>query len=472
MTGGPEIRFLVNLRAETSNEDFRKRVRPYGWLLPPAFASTRTTAYAQAEARRGVPVVADNGLFDDLARIAVQHDATAAPVRGQLERLWTQVGGPPIRGEVPTVLRDAARDVAATVEIQTGVLRDAHLQRSRDLVMLGLTAYVGAEDPGPGVWLRLGIGPEGMGLQAKDWRKIGRRLAAASTKDLDLTPPGMGYLPVASPQDEFSGRILGDEFARAGLQEVAIGFGALVSDGRFGTRVVINNRAVSLPGKLPMSYVGSIITLKAFLDAYRERAGHFPARLHLLGLGAPILIGLSALLCRSVPLVTIDATSPIRAAASGILYSNRPTLLKLDPDRVAAKILADRRRAGWTCPCGSCTAFHQQFPQDADSARRAWADTGFSGNFAHHLVEGEPLGDALPLLARSLPGGARARLARSARLGHNHWSLTRLCDDLTQHLRAGTFETYFRGVVDIYLKSASPSYAEAIRWAYGHATAP
>lgn len=469
MTESPEFRFLVNLRAETATAEFRDRVRPYGWLLPPAYSSAATLAYAKAEAKRGVLVLADNGLFDDLSRIATDLDADAAPVRAVLERLRDQVGGPPTRSEVPGPLRTAARDLAELVDTQTAPLRDGHGPRSASLAALGSTAFVGAEDPGPGVWVRLGIGPEGLGLLADEWRALGRRIARAAVADKGDIPAGIGYLAVASPLDEASARFFGGEFGRAGLRDMAIGFGALMADRRFGSRVVVNHRALPLPGNLPASYIGGVVVLRAFLDAYRRRAGGPPNRLHLLGLGSPIMIGLAALICRDVPLVTVDATSPIRDASFGTLYSNRPTLLKLNPNQVAAKILSDRRRAGWTCTCGSCRAFHAQFPQDVVAARREWQRLGSPTDLALHLVEGTVIGDSLPLLALSRTGGSRGPSARSTRLGHNHWSLTRLCADLTWHLGNRTLEAYMVEVIEAYTKSASPVYADAVRWAQKHA---
>lgn len=463
--------FLVNLRAETATPEFRGWVRPHGWLLPPAYASAATIAYARSQAQRGTPVLADNGLFDDLTRIAADFDATAAPVRTLLDRLRDDVSGPLTRDEVPTSLRAAARDVATLIEGQTGPLRDDHATRSAGLAAMGLTAFVGAEDPGPGVWTRVGIGPDGVGLVAREWRVLARRVARAALVDLATVPAAMSYLPVASPLDEASARLLGDEFAKAGLDEIAIGFGALMAERRFATRVVIGHHAVALPQRMPMSYVGGTVVLRSFVDGYTQRAGRAPARLHLLGLGAPIMIGLAGLICRDIPLTTLDATSPIRDASFGTLYSDRPTLLKLDPNKVAARVLADRRTRGWSCPCGACHAFHAQFPQDIDDARREWQRLGRPQDLGLHLVEGETLGDSLPLLALSRTGSPRGPAARRARLGHNHWALTRLCDDLNRHLRQGTLESHLDTVVEAYTRSASPAYAEAVRWAHQHARA-
>lgn len=471
VVGQPEIRFLVNLRTETATAEFRDRVRPHGWLFPPAYSTAATLAYARDQARRGVPVLADNGLFDDLSRIAQDHEAAAAPVRAVLENLRDQVGGPPTRGEVPAPLRAAARDVATLVENETGPLRDSHATRSADLAAMGLTAFVGAEDPSPGVWGRLGIGPEGVGLLAQEWRSVASTVSRAAVQDRAATPAATGYLPVASPLDEASGSYFGDEFAKAQITEMAIGFGVLMVEQRFTNRVVINHRAVDLPRSLPSSYITAVVTLRAFLDAYTQRAGQPPQRLHLLGLGAPIMIALAARICRDVPMVTLDATSPIRDASFGTLYSTRPTLLRMNPTKVAAAVVADGRRTGWSCPCGSCRSFHDQFPQDADAARAAWARLGKPADLTLHLVEGEELGDALPLLSVNRTGSPRGPAARQTRLGHNHWSLTRLCADLTDHLGAGTIDTQVTEIVETYSQSAQPVYVDAVKWAHQHATA-
>jgi len=463
-----EIRFLVNLRNETATQAFRDGVRPYGWLLPPAFATRTTKTYARQQAEKGSYVLADNGLFDDLARIAQEFDGEALPIRSKIKVIRDQVGGSPSRSEIPDSLMFAARDIADLSEVQIKPLRDSHSERAINLSQLGLTAFVGAEDSGPGVWLRLGIGPEGLGFLSKDWRRIGRGIAKAAAKDKRVIPADMGYFPVASPIDEASGKYFGDEFAKENLDEVAIAFGALVRERRFSSRIIINQRAVLLPRNLPGSYVKSIVTLKAFLDSYKRRSGDPPKGLHLLGLGSPILIGLAALLCKDTSEITLDATSPIRDASRGILYSGRPTLLKLNPNSVAMKILTDRRRNGWPCKCRFCRSFHETFPQNAVAAREAWNDIGSPEDLRLHLTEGEPLGDALPLLSLSRSGGQRGKEARKTRIGHNHWALTKLCSDLTRHLQNRTIENYMEDIIQKYNESASPVYAAAVRWAYDY----
>lgn len=465
-----EIRFLTNLRGETATRDFTRRVRPHGWLLPPAYASAGTISYAQDQVRRGVSVLADNGLFDDLSRIARVLEPAAVEVGTALDDLASQLGRSAIAGEVPIDLKRAARAVKSAADIHTRPIFRAHRERSTSLAALNLSAFVGAEDPGPAVWSRLGVAPAAIGLRARDWRAIGRRVARAAIADRAELPSEIGYLPVASPIDGRSGRYIADEFAGHDQFEVAIAFGALVANRSYVDRVVTDDRVVELPENLPSSYVGSVVVLRSFMDSYRTRAGRPPTRLHLLGLGSPIMIGLAALICRDVPSITIDSTSPIRDAAFGTLYSNRPTLLKLNPTKVAMLALRDRRRTGWSCRCGSCVAFHGRFPQDSASARRAWQNLGFPTDLTPHLIEGEPVGDTLPLLARSLPGGERGPAARAARLGHNHWSLTRLCDDLSRHLRDTSIVTHMEAVVDRYTKSASLPYAKAVEWALDYAS--
>ena len=379
--------------------------------------------------------------------------------------LRDRFGGQLGRREVPDALRQVARDLAKNIEDDRAPLLLLQHARSLSLTALGTTGIVGAEDPAPATWGRLGLAPEGIGYTASEWRRIARRVAAAAVRDTGNLPRPVDYLPVASAQDAPSARCFGDEFARAGLPTIAIAFGSLTSDSKFAASLADGQRRIMLPRPLPMSHVNSITVLLHLLHSYTLRAGHPPNHVHLLGLGSPILIGLAALACAEVPLVTVDATSPIRDAMVGTLYSNRPTLMKLNPNKIAERILTDRRRTGSTCPCGACKRFHQYFPQDAVAARTAWAAAGAPIDVSPHLVEGSPLGDALPLLSISRPLSLRGPAARAARMRHNHWSLTRLCEDLTNHMRRDTLNDHIDHVIDLYTASASSPYAAAAAWA-------
>lgn len=463
------IRFLVNLRNETTTDEFRRAVQPVGWLLPPAYAGPRSRKFAALEASRGVYVLADNGLFDDISRLASMHEEAAADVVSEIQALRQSQLGAIRRHDVNAALRIRARTIARAVD-PADSLFSGHLKRSRDLASLETTAIVGAEDPELPVSFLLGIGPEAIGYTVYEWRRVARRIADAARSDMSELPPTVAYLPVASPQDAVSARCFAEEFARANIESAAIAFGAFMANQSYGSTILIGRREVFLPAPVPLSYIEAVVALREFLCAYRDRAGKSIKHLHLLGLGSPIVIGLAALLAADVPHLSLDATSPLRDASFGKLYSNQPALMKLDPGRVAARILRDRRMSGWSCRCLSCRQFHTQFPQDAEAARAAWRLAGMPTELNGQLAEGHPLGDALPLLSTNVRAGARGRAARAARVGHNHWSITRMCVALSKHVQNGTIGNYMVDVVQTYCRRALPPFAAAVQWSLDYAS--
>ena len=465
------VRFLVNLRAETTSNSFSRAVRPAGWLLPPAYASLRVREFAAREAARGLYVLADDGLYDDISRLAVAHAPSANAVASQIRLLRDSKSAPVRQSDIPEALRRRARTIGRAIEQDTSALFAGHLQRSMDLAALRVAGVVAAEDPAPAVAFRIGIGPEAVGASALEWRRIARKVARATLEDIEAVPPEVDCFAVASPQDAASARYFADEFARAGINFVAMPFGAFMAEQDAGSSILIGRREVHLPTVMPLAYVNSVMALREFLRGYEARAGKPVEHLHLLGLGSPIVIGLAALLAAKVPTITIDATSPLHDASFGKLYSNSPTFIKLNPDSVARRILRDRRLTGWSCHCPSCRAFHDAFPQDAGAARVAWRAAGMPADLTAELVQGRPIGDALPLLSTSSPKGARGRAARAARVGHNHWSLTGMCATLSERVQEGTIREYMSDVVEAYSVSATPRFAAAVRWSLDQASA-
>jgi hypothetical protein len=233
-------------------------------------------------------------------------------------------------------------------------------------------------------------------------------------------------------------------------------------------RVHIGRRVVRFGENLPRRYLRTALAARGFMDGYAKAAGGPPQAFHFLGLGAPIMMGVVAAAFSATPLLTFDATSPIKDATSGSLYTTKPAYLKLRT-RAVARSVADGRTQ-WACPCRFCREFSARHPPSYAAAHR-WgsAHPGVSVTAAD-LRPGGDLYDALPLLSEP-PSGPLRREVTYARMGHNHWVLCEVCADLRYHSERNTLIPHVRQVIDQYeLSTRSARFARAVRFGMDLAT--
>lgn len=420
--------FLLNARRMTLDEEFYADSRAGGYLYPPDGGTRADVKELAARHRR--MVVADNGAFDEIGRIALMAGAITGPDR------WEQ-----IRNDLAAAA--ALVDTQSKLQIQLAVRPDA---------------VVGAEDITLAVWLRAGL-PET--LLRKDRRALAARNAATAQRGLALaaTLPGITVLTVASAHDYDSAFDAGKRFGDAGVRAAAIGFGAFMADNQWGSTVKIRGRIRRLPRSLPLRYVRTALVSKGFFDGWAA-AGQQPEHFHFLGLGAPIMLPIAVLPARNVPLITFDATSPIKDAISGSMYVSVPAPLTVRTWKVAERLATREQR--WTCPCGFCQSFVAAHPFDLDAAlalRRASPAPFVSADLRARM----PLGDAVPLFR--IATDALGKQAERARIGHNHWVLSNLSRNITAN--AGDLTAFVEERVTRYEQNAGTAYyAEAVRLAF------
>jgi hypothetical protein len=459
--------FVVNLRTETASDTFRDALDPWGYLLP-GNASRSIRETARQLTAEGVEVVADNGYFDDIARVVGQHADVADALHRRVGEQARVLGRDVRRGELAPSLRDAYRELAAAVrEAAESVTADRNGTLPGQQAA-GPTRLIGMEDITMAAWLALDIEPAYLEARRDMYRSLNRsvaRRAGREIAELDRSARS-GYYPVASALDYNSALDAGMVFAEAGLERVAMGFGAYMADDHFSDHVVVGRRRLDLGARLPMRYLRTALVARGFWTGYKAVAGRPPRAFHFLGLGAPIVLGLVALCAHGTPLLTFDATSPVKDAVEGTLYVSRPAPLKIRTRRLALQLASGERRE-WACPCPFCGAFAEAHPFDLDAASDWFADHPGVEPSSDDLRPGGALFEALPLMSEPAPGPLRTAVS-ATRVGHNHWALRRLTDalDATSHQRE-LLRAHLEEVVESYERHTnSPPHAAAVRFAY------
>jgi len=272
---------------------------------------------------------------------------------------------------------------------------------------------------------------------------------------------------VATAHDYDTAFDAGRAFAGAGLTAAAMGFGAYMADDTYTTTYKIAGRRHSLSRRLPQRYLRTILVARGFWDGWAaQTGGDAPAAFHFLGLGAPIMLGLVCLVAHRTDQITFDATSPIRDAVEGTLYTDEPAPLKTRTRRIAA-LMVDQPAYRWPCRCPFCTAYLSLHPFDRSAATQWRTNNPGRPITASDLAGSAPLAAALPLLAEPAGGTARKELD-NARIGHNHWVLQRICTDIRNHsIPSADLTARLDEVVSNYEATTNAdSFASAVRAAF------
>lgn len=447
----PQVQFVVNLRATTVTPEFRRRVRPPGYLAPPAYLTADLRALAPKLSARGQLLIADNGLYDDIARIAKQLAPQTKAVAAHLHAARTRLDRPPRSTDLDDPATKAVSELADFAG-QRAAAVTPHGTRTERLA-LGPTALIGPEDITAALWIRLGI--DGA-LPRTRRRELARRNAAvarAAVKIASQLPDGVTVLPVAGMVGYDSAYDAGRAFAAAGLRAAAAGFGAYMADDSWTTEVLIAGRRKPLGQNLPARYLRTALAARGFWDGWHKETASTPDTFHFLGLGAPIMIAITALAAHRSRLLTYDATSPIRDATEGFLYISKPAYLKARTWS-AAQRLASADKARWRCPCAFCKAFIKQHPFDYAAGHRWWARNHGRTIKSKDLRGRAQLAAAYPLLSQPTKQSLRAAVD-TARIGHNHWALEQICKELRG---AADLDAAVGDVVAEYAKASQAEY--------------
>jgi hypothetical protein len=411
-------RFLVNARMQTVEPNFLTRARLGGYLYPPD-ASTEELVRRLSSMRRRF-VLADNGAFEHIGRIS--REAAADTQRGD----W---------GAVISRIRSATGKVDSLEQL------NQQLRCQPD-------AIVGCEDLTLAAWLRAGV-PDGELRRRR--REIRRRNLEIATRSAALSErlAPLRVLGVASAHDYDSAADAAEVFGRAGVRAMAMGFGAFMADDKWTRAYKLQGRTHPLGRALPERYLRTALVSRGFFDGWS--GGVPPQHFHFLGLGAPIMIPLVSVAAQDCAELTFDATSPIKDAVEGTIYTQSPAALKLRCWKVAERMLQQPSYL-WDCPCSFCREFLSAHPLELVLAARHRERLGVIQ--PADLRWGQPLADLLPLLAL----GASA--AERARIGHNHWVLGTLTSSLA---RSPSPEAFAERQVRRYAVATQGSpYAEAV----------
>jgi hypothetical protein len=457
-----EIHFFPNLRTLTIDSIFRRRLRPTGYLAPPAYLTKGLRERARRLRADGRELVADNGLFDDVGNLARAFVRDSKAIEIALEARSKALGRP-VRGtDLDARTRNAITTLAGNAGAATaGVDAEASLAGQ---MAISPTAVIGVEDITAALWLRLGLDGRVLSNKRAELRRRNRSVARRASEVVQSgAANGVRYHAVASAIDYDSAFDAGREFAAAGLTTAAMGFGAYMSNDYSIDTAKVGGRVRTLPATMPLRYVGTALAARGFWDGWRAEGSSGPKSFHFLGLGQPIMMALAAVAARGTPLLTFDATSPILDAAQGFVYVSKPAYLKIRTWRAAQRLASDARER-WRCPCGFCRAFSTAYPFDY-GAGVAW----FAGRTEvepKDLVGGGGLSNAYPLLSTSR--GDRGRAVELARVGHNHWALQQITDDLRENSDSRRqLESFVHSVVTDYEASTqSDWFGRAVRFSF------
>jgi hypothetical protein len=457
-----DAEFAINARAETVSADFRKTLKVWGYLVPPSGLTKSLQRSLGDLAAANTPLIVDNGLFDDISRIsnslASRIGKAKSALAGEEARLHRGLRWRDLKKSMAAERRELAQLLAAKAGSATGMTLTAQMP-------FATNAAIGEEDITAALWLRAGLDSPSMPGYREALRRRNRAVARSAAQIIaSLTPEMRGrYLPVASAVDYDTAYDAGRAFGEAGLRAGAMGFGAFMADDAFADRFVIGRREHVLPRPLPMRYLRTALVARGLWDGWRAETGRAPRRFHFLGLGAPIMMPIAALAAWGTARITFDATSPIRDAVEGTVYSSLGAYLKIRTRRLAWRLATGQLRS-WSCPCGFCRTFVRQHPFDYVRGR-IWGRKNATGETVSSasLRPGGGLYRAYPLLAEP-SGGARRRAVSYARAGHNHWVASEVMADLRAFGRTRRkLEGHVERIVRAYQQATSSAhFGEAV----------
>lgn len=454
--------FAINARPETVAQGFRRILRPWGYLIPPSGLTRNLRASLANLATANVPLIVDNGQFDDITRISTLFAPSIASIQAELVALEARLGRAPRWRDLEVVQRQTLKRLADELASSAASAEGMGLPEQLALSTAGV---IGAEDITGALWLRAGLHSPAMPRTREKIRRRNTDVAKQAVVAISSLPRAArtDYLAVASALDYDTAFDAGRVFADAGLTGAAMGFGAFMADNSFADQFVIGARVHVLPRPLPMRYLRTALAARGFWDGWRHAGRRAPRRFHFLGLGAPIMMPIVAVAARGTPRLTFDATSPIRDAVEGTLYSSLGAYLKIRTRRIAERLASGQIRS-WSCPCGFCRSFVRAHPFDY-ARGRLWGKQrpAGAGVSADDLRPSGVLFDAYPLMSEP-PGGALRQAVSYARSGHNHWVVSQVLKDVRQHgQRGATLERHTERVVSQYQESTSSSYfAQAV----------
>lgn len=460
---------MVNLRKETFRDTFRGWLKPWAYLLAPNRATGAQLELANQVRLRKYGLYADNGNFTLIGQIAKKHAGEASILLKAVRKEEKKLRHSARYGEVSKPLSSKIAELAAKAD------HEAHKKQEKEEAALKKqqqkihpTRMIGVEDTSMALWLALNLEPEYLPYKRSDYKKINETVARRAASEVKKLPRELAksYYPVASALSYDIAYDAGEVFAQYGLKRISMGFGAYMADDHYTDHAIIGERLVELKNLMPNRYLRTALAARGFWDGYRNKAGAPPKGFHFLGLGAPIMIGLAALSAWGTADLTFDATSPIKDAVEGTLYVSKPAYLKIRTHKAVLR-LASGTGLEWNCPCPFCKDFTKKYPFDYEKGNTWYKKNKPAEVRAANLSPGGALYSAYPLLSEPDRGSLRQAVT-FARMGHNHWVLEDIMEQLRKNATSlAKLRKHIEGVVSAYERNtASERFGDAVRFSY------
>lgn len=463
--------FMVNLNAETASAQFQAGFNSQGYLLAPANISPAMIKTVRAIAGANKKIFVDNGNFSIIGVLAAEYRGKADKVLAPIQAFEKTHNRKPAPQELPRPTIQAIKDLALRVQARCHQLTPDDKTVLSHQSSVDATHFIGCEDITMASWLCLNLEPEYLGLPQKNYRALNHQVAERVSQLVKTLEKRIAknFYPVASSMSYDTAFDAGQEFAQAEIVKVAMGFGAYSADANFCDAVVIKGKRIALPESLPARHLRIVLTARGFWEGYRAVAGKSPQAFHFLGLGTPLFMALCALLAQATPEVTFDATSPLKDAVAGTLYVSKPAFLKIKTMNVAQR-LATTPSARWDCPCPFCQNFVKQYPFDYQAGIRGWQRAKRTAMTSEDLKPSGILFKAFPLFSE--PGTGPLRKAINfTRMGHNHWIIREMTDQLTAAAKERKQQTMVQKIIaDYSSRTKSQTYSQAAQYAFQLAT--
>ncbi len=465
----PQFEFLYNLGKVTHKARIGKMVNPAGYLLSVHRYTPQFINFAlELNDSYDEVVLADNGFFRKISLLIKEFKLEADALLKQVIAIEKQKDRKVRRGELPAKLtsryRKLARKIRSTVykiekesDLTHTLKKQAKIKPDR---------FICFEDILQASLVGLNMEPEYLSESRGFYAYRNKRSARFYKKIVDGKYGEYTGVPyaVASAVDYNSAFDAGREMAKKGITHLAIGAGAYMVDNHYMDHYYIQRKRIELGRNLPRRYIRSAYALKGLLDGYYTICADYPQGIHYLGMGAPIMILITALISQHVKTVSYDATSPIKDAVQGVLYVTKPSFLKYR-SRKLALYYAKNPDDAWKCSCIYCKKFLAQYPMDYKAANRWWKTQSEDLRLkASHLKEGTPLAKALPLFSEPKGGQARKDV-NEWRQGHNHIMLERLMARINKASKQNKLLHFVERKVADYTRRSVPHYAVAVEHA-------
>jgi hypothetical protein len=457
--------FIYNLSRDTYDAFNGDYLSPKAYLLAPnnATKSLADLSIELRKRRRGLLV--DNGNFSEINRIRKKFKSEAAELYKKVHDFEIKTLGRSTRnGELPEQIQAQYLELARQVKLASdkALLDDAQMLEAQ--LSLNPSALIGTEDIRMASWLSLNIERAYTNESRRHYRAINHKVAKRAATLLHEIPSALRhrYYPVASAVSFNTAVDAGREFAKAGIRNISMGFGAYMADNNFVDHIKVGRKRLDFGSNLPARYIRTVAVAEGFWEGYEEILGKPPIRFHFLGLGAPIMFPLIALCCHHTSELSFDATSPIKdATRGGTLYVEKPAPLKVRIRKAAYRI-AKNDGVKWDCPCPFCTDFLKQHPFNYKLGRQWFLKNNPVEVAAKDLKPNSVLFNAFPLFSEPAPHDNLRKKINFTRIGHNHWVIERILTSLKRADARNGLDVRVNNIMSKYTKNTSPPFAKAI----------